>query len=69
MPNQYTPAGVSRRPLTDAQLRLLLKTHPDEWTRVFRGAGRGFLRKERQRGLKKFPPEVVVETAAEPSMP
>lgn len=61
----YTPPGTKRRPLTDAQLKILIKTHPDDWAKVFPGAGRDWLRGERERGLRKFPPEVVVK--ADPS--
>lgn len=62
MQRKFTPPGAQRRPLTDAQIKLLLRTHPDEWPRVFPGAGRDWLRGERKRGLEKYPPEVVVET-------
>jgi hypothetical protein len=63
--NTFTPNSATHRPLSDAQLRLLINTHPDDWPRVFAGASRRFLRKERERGLKKFPPEVVVKANPE----
>ena len=69
MPSQYTASAAKRKPLTDAQLKTLVATHPDEWLRVFRGAAREFLRRERRRGLKKFPPEVVVETTGTGTLP
>ena len=51
MANQFTASTVRRKPLTDAQLKTLIRTHPDEWLRVFSGASRDFLRGERRRGL------------------
>lgn len=47
--------STTHRPLTHAQLRLLLETPYDDMTKAFPGLGRPFLRRERERAKKLFP--------------
>lgn len=55
-----------KKPLTDAQLRVLLQTPYDEMTGAFPGLGRPFLRHERERARKKFGAALAAEAAPDP---